>query len=85
MRRPATGTSSSRVDRGAQWLVERATSPLAGEHFLRRPLNQVLASGLKVEQRQRFKLGLAERLIAHKPSSQSGWPMPGRKRPEHEA
>lgn len=59
--------SSSRVARGLQWLVERVTIPLAGEHFLRRPLHLVEARGLEVEQRQRFKLGVVERLVARKP------------------
>lgn len=61
--------SSSRIVRGVQWLVERVTIPMAGEHFLRRPLHLVEARGLKVEQRQRFKLGLVERLVARKPAS----------------
>lgn len=59
--------SSSRVVRGLQWLVERVTIPLAGEHFLRRPLHLVEARGLEAEQRQRFKLGVVERLVARKP------------------
>jgi len=60
--------SSSRVVRGLQWLVELASVPLAGEHFRRRPLNLVEALGLPVEQRERFKLGLVERLVAGKVS-----------------
>jgi hypothetical protein len=42
--------------------------PLGGEHFLRRPLNQVRAAGFGIEQVQRFKLGLVERLVARKPA-----------------
>jgi ubiquinone/menaquinone biosynthesis C-methylase UbiE len=61
--------SSSRVARSVQWLVERVSVPLAGEHFLRRPLLQLQALGLPIEQRERFKLGLVERLIARKPAS----------------
>lgn len=60
--------SSSRLARGVQWLVERITVPMAGEHFLRRPLHLVEARGLVVEQRQRFKLGVVERLVARKPA-----------------
>ncbi len=60
---------SSRLTRGVQWLVERITVPLAGEHFLRRPLHLVRARGLEVEQLQRFKLGLVERLVARKPAT----------------
>jgi ubiquinone/menaquinone biosynthesis C-methylase UbiE len=61
--------SSSRIARGVQWLLELVTIPLAGEHFLRRPLRHVQASGLVIEQQQRFKLGLVERLIAAKPAT----------------
>lgn len=62
--------STSRILRGVQWLVERATVPLAGEHFRRRPLHQVQARGLEIQQRERFKLGLVERLVARKPGRQ---------------
>ena len=37
-----------------------------GEHFRRRPLKLVEALGLPIEQRERFKLGLVERLVARK-------------------
>ena len=58
--------SSSLVARGVQWLLERVTVPLAGEHFLRRPLDELKTRGLQIERVQRFKLGLVERLVAHK-------------------
>ncbi|WP_181772142.1 class I SAM-dependent methyltransferase [Amycolatopsis pittospori] len=58
--------STSRVVRGLQWLTEKVTVPMAGEHFLRRPLTRIAALGLTVEQRERFKLGLVERLVARK-------------------
>jgi ubiquinone/menaquinone biosynthesis C-methylase UbiE len=61
--------SSSRVARGVQRLLEVFTVPLGGEHFLRRPLNRVRAIGFDVEQVQRFKLGLVERLVARKPAT----------------
>lgn len=48
--------NSSRIGRGVQWLVERVTVPLAGEHVLRRPLKQVQARGPDIQQ-QRFALG----------------------------
>jgi ubiquinone/menaquinone biosynthesis C-methylase UbiE len=60
--------SSSRVVRGMQWLVELASVPLAGEHFRRRPSKLVEALGVPVERRERFKLGLVERLVARKVS-----------------
>jgi ubiquinone/menaquinone biosynthesis C-methylase UbiE len=59
--------SSARLARGVQWLLERLTIPLAGEHFRRRPMQHVAARGLPIEERERFKLGLVERLIARKP------------------
>jgi ubiquinone/menaquinone biosynthesis C-methylase UbiE len=58
--------SSSRVARAVQRALEIFTVPLGGEHFLRRPLNQVRAAGFDIEQVQRFKLGLVERLVARK-------------------
>lgn len=61
--------SSSRAARGVQRFLEVFTVPLGGEHFLRRPLNQVRATGFDVEQVQRFKLGLVERLVARKPAT----------------
>ncbi len=58
--------STSRLVRVAQWLLERLTVPLAGEHFLRRPLPTVVARGLEVERCERFKAGLVERFVARK-------------------
>jgi ubiquinone/menaquinone biosynthesis C-methylase UbiE len=59
--------STSRIVRGVQRLVELATAPMASEHFLRRPLNQIQTRGLEIEQHERFKLGLVERLVARRP------------------
>jgi ubiquinone/menaquinone biosynthesis C-methylase UbiE len=61
--------SSSPVARTVQRFLEVFTVPLGGEHFLRRPLNQVQAAGFDIEQAQRFKLGLVERLVARKPAT----------------
>ncbi|HKS50003.1 MAG TPA: class I SAM-dependent methyltransferase [Amycolatopsis sp.] len=61
--------SSSRIARGVQRLLELVTVPLGGEHFLRRPLDQVQARGLRIEHQQRFALGLVERITARKPTS----------------
>jgi ubiquinone/menaquinone biosynthesis C-methylase UbiE len=55
--------------RAIQRLLETVTVPLQGEHFLRRPLRQVQAEALQIEQRERFKLGLVERLAARKPAA----------------
>jgi hypothetical protein len=40
---------------------------LAGEHFRRRPLPRVQARGLDIQEVERFKAGLVERLVARKP------------------
>jgi ubiquinone/menaquinone biosynthesis C-methylase UbiE len=54
--------------RAIQRILEVATVPLQGEHFLRRPLRQVQAEGLEIERRERFKLGIVERVAARKPA-----------------
>nr|WP_092528528.1 methyltransferase domain-containing protein [Amycolatopsis arida] len=59
--------SSSRLVRVVQRLLELGTVPLAGEHFLRRPLHHVRAAGFTIEDVQRFKIGIVERLTAHTP------------------
>jgi ubiquinone/menaquinone biosynthesis C-methylase UbiE len=55
--------------RAVQWLVELVSIPVGGEHFRRRPLRLVESLGLTVEQRDRFKLGIVERLAARKPEA----------------
>lgn len=59
--------SPNRLGRGVQWLMERATIPLGGEHFRRRPSKTVKEAGLTVERQERFGLGIVERLAARKP------------------
>jgi ubiquinone/menaquinone biosynthesis C-methylase UbiE len=54
--------------RAAQRAIEAVTVPLQGEHFTRRPLGQVRAEGLQIIRRERFTLGLIERLAARKPA-----------------
>lgn len=53
--------------RAIQRLVEIVSVPLQGEHALRRPLRHVESEGLEVLRRERFRLGLVERLAARKP------------------
>jgi len=57
---------SSALLRTGQWLLERASVPIGGEHFLRRPIEHVRAAGLKIERHDRFALGMVERLTARK-------------------
>ncbi len=61
--------SSSAIARGVQRLLEAVLVPIGGEHFLRRPLAIVRDQGFDVEQVQRFKIGLVERLVARKPAA----------------
>ena len=58
--------ASVRALRAAQWLYERISIPLAGEHFLRRPLVHVRELGFAIEETQRLKLGIVERVCARK-------------------
>lgn len=58
---------------GATWpvrviqrILEVFTVPLQGEHYLRRPLQAVQAEGFTIDRRERFSLGLTERLAARK-------------------
>jgi ubiquinone/menaquinone biosynthesis C-methylase UbiE len=60
--------AAPRPARAIQWLLERATIPLGGEHLRRRPLRQVQVEGFQIERRERSKLGIVERLVARKPA-----------------
>ena len=53
--------------RGVQRLAELVSVPAAGEHFRRRPLHEARAAGLEVTHRERFALGIVERILATKP------------------
>jgi ubiquinone/menaquinone biosynthesis C-methylase UbiE len=53
--------------RAIQRLLETVTVPLGGEHFLRRPSEIAASEGFEIGRRQRFKLGIVERLAARKP------------------
>jgi SAM-dependent methyltransferase len=59
--------AASRWVRALQWLLELVTIPLGEEHLRRRPLLQVQAEGFQIQQRERSKLGIVERLAARKP------------------
>lgn len=61
--------SPSRVGRGVQRLIEAVTIPLGGEHLRRRPWETLRRTELEVEQRERFKAGIVERLVARKPAA----------------
>jgi ubiquinone/menaquinone biosynthesis C-methylase UbiE len=59
--------ASSWLARAAQALIEVVSVPAGGEHYRRRPIVQVRSLGLIVEDHDRFKLGIVERLAARKP------------------
>ncbi|OZM76372.1 class I SAM-dependent methyltransferase [Pseudonocardia sp. MH-G8] len=61
--------STHAVVRAGQRLAELVSIPLGGEHFRRRPIEMVTATGLRIEDHDRFGLGIVERLTARKPTS----------------
>lgn len=59
--------SSAAPVRAFQRMLELFTIRLGGEHFLRRPLDHLRTDkALDIERVERFKLGLVERVVAHK-------------------
>ncbi|MGH3432590.1 MAG: methyltransferase domain-containing protein [Thermocrispum sp.] len=58
--------SPSRVGRGVQRVIEAITIPLGGEHLRRRPLTHLRRTELEIEEVERFKAGLVERVVARK-------------------
>ena len=59
--------SSSRLGRALQRALEVVTVRVVGDHLLRRPLEHVRAEGFRIEELERYKLGIVERLAARKP------------------
>jgi ubiquinone/menaquinone biosynthesis C-methylase UbiE len=59
--------SSSKAWLAAQRLLEPLSWRFSCDHLLRRPLEHVLAEGFEVEQRERYKAGIVERLSARRP------------------
>lgn len=57
--------------RAVQALIEVGSVRVGGEYFRRRPIRHVKALGFTVEDHDRFKLGVVERLAARKPYSVS--------------
>lgn len=59
--------ASSRVGRGVQRVLELGSVPLAGEHFRRRPAEQLTGLGFEIEKQDRFgPVGLVERVTARR-------------------
>ncbi len=59
--------ASSKVWLAVQRVLEPLSRRFSCDHLLRRPLEHVLAEGFEVEQRERSKAGIVERLSARKP------------------
>lgn len=57
--------------RAGQRAAELVSVPLGGEHFRRRPIEQVRAAGLQIERHDRFAAGIVERLTARVPTVQA--------------
>lgn len=63
--------STSAVLLALQKLFEKLTLRLAGDHQTRRPLPLVESAGLIIEDHDRSKKGIVERLTARKPAAQN--------------
>ena len=61
--------SPRRTIRSGQRLLEPLFLRLEHDHLLREPLEHVHAAGFEVEQVERSKLGIVERLVARKPAA----------------
>jgi ubiquinone/menaquinone biosynthesis C-methylase UbiE len=59
--------ASSKVWLAVQRVLEPLSWRFSRDHLLRRPLEHVLSEGFEVEQRERYKAGIVERLSARKP------------------
>ncbi len=64
--------SPSKVVRGFQWLFERVTLPLEGDHQLREPVRHLRAQGFEIEKLERYGRGIVERVVARKPAEREG-------------
>ncbi|HEY9290297.1 MAG TPA: methyltransferase domain-containing protein [Microlunatus sp.] len=60
--------SSSMILRLLQRGVERWSIRSAGEHFTRRPIRHLYATGIHIEEQERFLAGMIERVVAIKPA-----------------
>lgn len=66
---------SSPVVRGAQRAVEALTFRWTGDHQTREPLVRLEAGGFEIEEVQRLKWGIVQRIRARKPVATSGGPV----------
>ena len=61
--------SPSRPVRTVQRLLDPLAVRFEGDHLVREPLEHVRAEGLEIDELKRLKLGIVERLAAHKAGS----------------
>jgi ubiquinone/menaquinone biosynthesis C-methylase UbiE len=61
--------AASGLGRAVQKALEFVWVRLEGEHLLRRPLEHAKAEGLRIEERERYKRGIVERVSARKPEA----------------
>jgi hypothetical protein len=59
--------SSAPLIFAGQWLAERVTIPLEGEHLTRRHRDEVEAAGLVIVEEERLRSGAVERIRAVRP------------------
>jgi ubiquinone/menaquinone biosynthesis C-methylase UbiE len=58
--------STNRLVYVLQKAIEFVSIRVDGDHMTRRPLEEVVANGFHIEERERFKWGIVERLVATK-------------------
>jgi ubiquinone/menaquinone biosynthesis C-methylase UbiE len=63
--------AASGLGRAVQKALEFVWVRLEGEHLLRRPLEHAKAEGLRIEERERYKQGIVERVSARKPEAEN--------------
>src|SRR5215204_2259464 len=63
--------ADSRPVRAVQKALEIVSVRLEGEHLLRRPLEHVRAEGFRIEEQERYKRGIVERVSARKPEAEN--------------
>src|SRR5215213_6759040 len=63
--------AASGLGRAVQKALEVVWVRLEGEHLLRRPLEHAKAEGLRIEERERYKRGIVERVSARKPEAEN--------------
>ena len=61
--------SPSRAVRAVQRLLDPLFVRFEGDHIVREPLEHLRAEGFAVERLERSKLGIVERVAAHKPAA----------------